>query len=43
MTDGLFTDNGLFHVMKRADLKPLEEFLIAEVFRVSEKGGKDHR
>lgn len=25
VTDGLFTDTGLFHVMKRVDLKPLEE------------------
>jgi len=40
VTDGLFTDTGLFHVMKRVDLKPLEEFFWAEVFKFLKKEGK---
>ena len=40
VTDRLFADTGLSHVMNRVDLKPLEELFRAEIFKFFKKEGK---
>ncbi len=40
VTDGLFRDNGMFHVMRNVDLKPLEDIFRANIFKMLKKEEK---
>lgn len=40
VADGLFKDTGTFYVMRKVDLKPLEELFRAELFKFLKKEGK---
>ncbi len=40
VTDGLFRDTGTFYVMRKVDLKPLEDIFKASIFKMLKKEGK---